>query len=64
VILLSKYILFSKTNKLSCPIIKLLETKLKLFCPSNSFFKDRKTKPKNPGLCFLNTRPIKNFRFD
>jgi hypothetical protein len=37
-ILSSKSILFSKTNKLSRPITKLLETKLELFYPSSSFF--------------------------
>jgi hypothetical protein len=38
VILLSKSISFSKTNKLSRPVTELLETKLELFCPSSSFF--------------------------
>jgi hypothetical protein len=64
VILLFKSILFSKTNKLSCFVTKLLETKLELFYPSSSLFWDRKTKLKNPSLYFLNIRPIKNFCFD
>jgi hypothetical protein len=64
VILLSKSILFSKTNKLFYPMIELLETKLKLFYPSSSLFWGRKNKIKNPGSCFLSARPIKNFRFD
>jgi hypothetical protein len=38
VILLSKSISFSKTNKLSRPVIELLEAKLELFCPSSGFF--------------------------
>jgi hypothetical protein len=38
VILLSKSILFSKTNKLSRPVIELLEAKLELFYPSSGLF--------------------------
>jgi hypothetical protein len=61
---LLKFISFSKTNKLFCLIIELLKTKLKLLYPSNGFFWGRKTKPKNPSLCFLNAGPIENFRLD
>jgi hypothetical protein len=64
VILLSKSISFSRTNKLFYLIIELFETKLKLFYPNSNLFWDRKTKLKNPGLCFLSTRPIENFCFD
>jgi hypothetical protein len=41
-ILLSKSILFSKTNKLFRHVIELLKAKLKLFYPSSSFFKIEK----------------------
>jgi hypothetical protein len=38
VILLSKSILFSKTNKLSRPVTELLKAKLELLCLSSSLF--------------------------